>query len=122
MLLDVGPAASPAPSVTYAGKPVLVYRNEDRWTAAVGVPLDAEPGSAAALVGGKPREFEVRGHDYPEQRLKIANREYVTPNQQQLDRIGRERVIIDNALNNWRDETLESIALRLNFLLPQFRP
>jgi len=111
VLLQVGAAEAPAPPVTFEDKPVLVYRDGDRWIAAVGVPLDTAPGDWSVTIDGEPRQFEIRSHDYAEQRLTIANKQYVTPNQEQLDRIGRERVIIDNALNNWRDEALESIDL-----------
>ena len=111
VLLDAGPASEPAPSAVYDGKPALVFRQDDRWIVAVGVPLAAEPGEDAVVVGGEPQPFDIVEHAYAEQRLKIANKNYVTPNEEQLERIGRERVIIDNALDNWREETLDAIVL-----------
>jgi murein DD-endopeptidase MepM/ murein hydrolase activator NlpD len=41
----------------------------------------------------------------------VKNQSYVTPDQAQLDRIGRERKIIDAALTNFRDVPVEDIAL-----------
>ena len=111
VLLDAGPAESDRPTVIYDGKNALVYRDGERWTAAIGVPLDATPGNAAAIVNGEALAFDIRDHAYAEQRLTIANRKYVTPDEAQLERIGKERVVLDNALNNWREEALESIDL-----------
>ena len=111
VLLDVGSVDKAAPEVRFEDRSVLVYRRGDRWMAAVGIPLGTEPGDAAALVDGTPVSFDIREHAYAEQRLTIKNQNYVTPNQAQLDRIGRERVVIDNALQNWRDKELESITL-----------
>ncbi len=50
-------------------------------------------------------------HGYAEQRLTVKNQSYVTPDQAQLDRIGRERKIIDGALNNFRDVPVSGIEL-----------
>ena len=55
--------------------------------------------SAATDTDGDP----IGEHAYAEQRLTVKNQSYVTPDQEQLDRIGRERKIIDAALNNFRE-------------------
>jgi len=55
--------------------------------------------------------FEVGGHEYSEQRLTVANQSYVTPDQDQLDRIGGERKIINAALGSYRDTALDDISL-----------
>ncbi|MGI9248349.1 MAG: M23 family metallopeptidase, partial [Woeseiaceae bacterium] len=50
-------------------------------------------------------------HAYREQRLTIKNKSYVTPDQEQLDRIGRERKIIDAALGRFRVSTTNGVEL-----------
>ena len=109
--IEVGSAAEPRPEVQYGGRQVLVYRENERWIAAVGLSLDSAVGEAELTVGGEAVTFSVKEHAYREQRLTVSNQSYVTPNEEQLERIGRERVILDNALGNWRDEDLDSIAL-----------
>ncbi len=111
VILDLGSASQSQPEVTFNGKPVLVFDDRGSWRAAVGMPLRAEIGEHTVVVDDEPVSFAIDDHAYREQRLTISNQNYVTPNQEQLDRIGRERVVLDNALNNWRDQPLESITL-----------
>jgi murein DD-endopeptidase MepM/ murein hydrolase activator NlpD len=111
VIVDVGPGDQPAPSASYEGKPVLVMRDGDRWQAVVGVPLDTAPGPLAYSVNGVDVTVTISPHAYAEQRLTVKNQSYVTPDQAQLDRIGRERKIIDAALNNFRDVEVDGIAL-----------
>ncbi len=110
-IVDVGPADQVAPAVTFNDKPVLVVRDGARWTAVVGVPLDTSPGPLAIQLGGYPLTVSIGDHAYAEQRLTVTNQSYVTPDQEQLDRIGRERKIIDAALNSFRDVPVGGISL-----------
>lgn len=110
-IIDVGPADQPAPAATFGGKPVLVMRAGDRWQAVVGVPLDTEPGQLTVQLGEYPLSVAIGEHAYAEQRLTVKNQSYVTPDQAQLDRIARERKIIDGALNNYREVPVADIAL-----------
>ena len=48
---------------------------------------------------------------FREQRLTVKNKKYVTPDEAQLERIGRERRIIDSALGSWRDVDVDSVTL-----------
>jgi murein DD-endopeptidase MepM/ murein hydrolase activator NlpD len=111
-LLDVGPTSDVAPIVQLREKPVLVMRAGERWVAAVGIPLNTELGPLSIRRPGE-RSFSIniQDHAYREQRLTVKNQSYVTPSQEQLDRIAKERVILDNALNNWREQELDSISL-----------
>jgi len=112
VFVDVGPVSSAAPVVEYEGKRVLVLKGETQWTAAVGVPLDASIGELSITSSdGRSFAVDINEHSYREQRLTIKNQSYVTPDQEQLDRVAKERVIIDNSLNNWREQDLESISL-----------
>jgi murein DD-endopeptidase MepM/ murein hydrolase activator NlpD len=111
-LIDVGPADAPRPVVEYGDRRVLVTRIDGRWTAAVGIPLDAAPGEASIRVdAARDIHFEVRDHAYREQRLTVSNQQYVSPDEKQLARIARERGIIDAALGDWRDADLDGVAL-----------
>lgn len=111
-LLDVGAADAARPVVLYAGRPVLTFTKDGRYVAAVGLPLGVEPGSALEIeVGEDTRTVVVAEHAYREQRLTVENKEYVSPGEAALERIGREREEIDAALNGWRNVTLEEPAL-----------
>jgi murein DD-endopeptidase MepM/ murein hydrolase activator NlpD len=66
----VGPAGA-APRVTFNDKPVLVVRRGDHWLAIVGIPLDAEPGSAQIMTPQGARAFEVLPKQYRVQTLKV---------------------------------------------------
>ena len=111
-VIDVGPAEAPRPIVEFEERRVLVTQDGDRWMAAVGIPLDAPTGEAAIRVNtAREVAFEVRDHAYREQRLTVKNKKYVTPDEAQLERIGRERALIDAALGAWRDVDVGSLAL-----------
>jgi murein DD-endopeptidase MepM/ murein hydrolase activator NlpD len=110
-ILDLGSVDQAAPSVTLDDKPVLVMRDGDRWSAVVGIPLDTEPGPLVVSVGKNKVPVTVFEHAYAEQRLTVKNQSHVTPDQAQLDRIGREREIIDAALNHFRQVPVETISL-----------
>jgi len=110
-IIDVGSAELAMPEVSFDDRSVLVMQDADRWKAVVGIPLDSEPGPASITVNGNRVTATIKEHGYAEQRLTVANQSYVTPDQAQLDRIGRERKIIDGALNNFRNVPLTGVAL-----------
>jgi len=111
-ILDLGTSAQPQPAATYNAKRVLVFENGERWYAVVGLPLTATAGNDSLdLDDGRRVVFELQPHEYREQRLTIANKSYVTPDQAQLDRIAGERKIIDAALANYREQELDSVSL-----------
>jgi murein DD-endopeptidase MepM/ murein hydrolase activator NlpD len=111
-VIDVGPAEAPRPIVEFDERRVLVTKTGDRWMAAVGIPLDAPTGELAIRVNtARDIAFEVRDHAYREQRLTVKNKKYVTPDEAQLERIRRERALIDAALGTWRDVDVGGLAL-----------
>lgn len=111
-VIDVGPSEAPRPIVEFGDRRILVAKQGDRWAAAVGIPLDTPAGEISIRVNtARDISFEVRSHDYREQRLTVKNQSHVTPDEDQLARIGRERKIIDTALTNWRDTAIESVIL-----------
>jgi murein DD-endopeptidase MepM/ murein hydrolase activator NlpD len=109
--LDLGVADGTPPVVEFGGKRVLVLNSGGQWQAAIGVPLSAAIGTASVtLDDGRTVTFDVREHAYREQRLTVEQ-SYVSLSQDNLDRVGRERTIIDAALNNYRDVPLDAIQL-----------
>jgi murein DD-endopeptidase MepM/ murein hydrolase activator NlpD len=111
-VIDVGPVEAPRPIVEFEDRRVLVTRNGDRWLAAVGIPLDTAAGETSIRVNtAREIAFDVLEHAYREQRLTVKNKKYVSPDEAQLERIGRERKIIDSALTNWRDVDVDGLAL-----------
>jgi murein DD-endopeptidase MepM/ murein hydrolase activator NlpD len=121
-VIELGPAgpADAPPTVVFGERRALIARRDGRWYAVVGIPLDQPTGTATITVsrpgespGERPTElsFEVSIHRYREQHLTVENRSYVDPEPAQLERIGRERLIIDGALVNWRDEPRMSVDL-----------
>jgi murein DD-endopeptidase MepM/ murein hydrolase activator NlpD len=110
-IIDVGSAKLAMPDVSFDNRPVLVMQDADRWKAVVGIPLDTDPGPTTVSANGIKVTVTIIEHGYTEQRITVANQSYVTPDQEQLDRIGRERRIIDGALNNFRDVPVTGISL-----------
>jgi len=117
-IIDLAPvrsASEAAPEVTSIGKRMLVFKHENRWFAAIGLPLSHEPGETTAMVtsdGGEQTEvsFSVRQHEYQEQRLTVK-KSYVDLSQEQLDRVLADRKIIDGALGNFRELEMFGVAL-----------
>ena len=111
-VLDLGTAEQAKPTASFGDKRILVFSNSERWYAAVGLPLDIEPGNASiSIADGRRVVFNVQQNEYGEQRLTLKNENFVTPNQEQLERIGRERKTIDAALKNFRDQVMNDISL-----------
>jgi murein DD-endopeptidase MepM/ murein hydrolase activator NlpD len=110
-IIDVGSAELVMPAVSFDDRSVLVMQDADRWKAVAGIPLDTDPGTLSLTVNGIKVTVTIIEHGYAEQRLTVTNQSYVTPDQAQLDRVGRERKIIDGALNNFRDVPLTGIVL-----------
>jgi murein DD-endopeptidase MepM/ murein hydrolase activator NlpD len=110
--IDLGPAEGPPVTVEYNGKRALVMQHEGRRRAVIGVPLDAPTGRATiTLSDGATLSFEVAEHAYAEQHLEVA-RSYVSLSEQALERVGRERKLIDAALTNWRNVEVDGITLQ----------
>jgi len=110
-IIDVGSAELAMPDVSFDNRPVLVMQDADRWKAVVGIPLDTDPGPTTVSANGIKVPVTIKEYGYTEQRITVANQSYVTPDQEQLDRIGRERKIIDGALNDFRDVPVTGISL-----------
>lgn len=118
-VVDIGAAAAteePPPEVTFGGRRALSVREDGRWFAIVGIPLDEPAGESRFAVTAPGRSatqytFEVTPWSYREQHLTVANQDYVEPAPEQLERITRERRVIDAALDRWRDIALDRTTL-----------
>lgn len=103
-VIDLGEAGPERPSVYLDQRRALVFEDSGRYFAAVGLPLDTNFDTGVVItVDGESRKVDVVAHAYREQRLTVKNREHVSPGEEALERIGRERKEIDAALNGWRD-------------------
>ena len=115
VILDVGPASAPAPEVHYNDHRVMVLAEGERWRAVVGIPLSAEPGKQLVRIGSadeKPtyRSFDVSPKKYAVQRLKVPPGQ-VNLSKKDTERVARERVNIDTALDTWTDSGPASLRL-----------
>ena len=114
-VVAIGANSDSRPIVMFDDMRVLVLRREDEWVAVIGIPLNQSIGTAKAIVRIVDQEpstltFEVKHHAYREQHLTVA-KAYVDLTEEQLDRAGRERKVIDGALINWRDVDLTDLSL-----------
>ena len=109
-IIRIGVANEPAPTASFRGMPVLVMQSDDSWFAVVGIPLDTQPGDLVIRSGAEDIRIEVGDHAYREQHLTVQPN-YVTPNEEELKRIGRERKIIDTALTNFSKVRMDGVAL-----------
>ena len=95
------------PDAFYMGRKVMVLGSGGQWKALVGIPLSAEPGMHELNVRQDGLEtyykFQVNDKEYEAQYLTIKNKRKVNPNQQDMDRISKEKVLIDRAKQHWTD-------------------
>lgn len=98
-VIDLGPAEHPPPSARRDQQALAVVREQGRWHALLGIPLDTLPGEIEITVnvGASARNIvvPVRPKNYPEQRLTIKDQRKVEPNPDDLARIEREQKITE---------------------------
>ncbi len=96
-VIDLGPASQPAPTARWGEQPLAVVRDNGRWFALFGIPLDTLPGeldiAVASGAGATTRTVAVALKNYPEQRLTIKDKRKVEPNAEDLARIEREQAV-----------------------------
>jgi len=92
-------AADQPPRASLGDSPLAVIRENGRWLALVGIPLDTAPGflSIGVEVAGKRHSLSVavQPKDYPVQRLTVKNPRHVNPAPEDEIRIEREQAIQD---------------------------
>jgi murein DD-endopeptidase MepM/ murein hydrolase activator NlpD len=113
-IIDLG-AKKPS-KVKFREHDVMVLNKNGHWMAIVGIPLDAEPGTASLVITDdinqlQRMDFEIFDKAYKTQRLSIKNKRKVNPNAQDLERISSERKRIDKALSNFSEKAPHSFEL-----------
>jgi murein DD-endopeptidase MepM/ murein hydrolase activator NlpD len=105
-------AAQPAADID--GRRVMVVRDADVWVAVVGIPLSAPLQPEHLIVhdgvGRQDIEFLVADKQYASQSLKVAPKQ-VNLSKSDLERVSRERVVIDRAMNTWSNTQPDSLIL-----------
>jgi len=120
-VVDLGPAGQSAPTVRWGEQPVAVVRENGRWFALLGIPLDTLPGEleigvfSGSTATGKSVTVNVK--NYPEQRLTIKDKRKVEPNAEDLARIEREKEVTEAIKRRFSDA-----APATDFALPASGP
>jgi murein DD-endopeptidase MepM/ murein hydrolase activator NlpD len=97
---------SPATSITFDDRKTTIFRHENNWYALAGIPLNAKPGTYQFKIeqqDGATRiaSVDVKAKKYKEQHLTIKNKRKVNPNEQDMQRIAKERIRKRAAKNHW---------------------
>jgi murein DD-endopeptidase MepM/ murein hydrolase activator NlpD len=103
-IVPLGRAGAEAPRAYFEGDRVMVLKDEQRWLAVVGIPLNAKPGTYAIKIKGvqhRGLSFSVHDKRYAVQRVAIKNKRKVDPTALDMKRIRREHLIIEAALDAW---------------------
>ena len=109
-VIELGSGAQ-APKATYAGKPVLVIKEQDTWRAIVGIPLTVKPGTQQISSGGRNLNFTVGNKKYPEQRITLKNKRQVNPDPADIKRIDNELAIQIKAYRTFSPNTPSNLLL-----------
>lgn len=93
------------PLVSYQNRRVLVTGNAGAWRAIVGIPLSSKPGTHHVLAKTGNVEthlpFQVENKEYETQHITIKNKRKVNPAPVDMERIRKERPLIQKAKANW---------------------
>ena len=109
-VVDLGPADKPAPNTRYGAKRILVIEQDGRWKGIVGLSLKTLPGNYIVSYQSKAKNsssndanIKVLPKTYPEQRIKMKQKKYVSPSKEQLSRIKTEKAHMGKLFKLWRD-------------------
>ncbi len=113
-IIDLGPAAGPAPAAFRDAARVLVRADAGRWYAVVGIPLAATPGPEVLSVraAGAPARsigFAVEAKEYTTQSLKVEPR-HVDLSPKDLARYQKERTRLERVLATWSEAPPATLA------------
>ncbi|HSD75033.1 MAG TPA: peptidoglycan DD-metalloendopeptidase family protein [Steroidobacteraceae bacterium] len=115
VVLDLEETSASAPHVTYRDHRVMVVKQGDKWRALVGIPLSVEPGRQLVRIGDadppKYQAFTVEPKQYATQRLKVAPAQ-VDLSKADLERVERERLRIDAALETYSSSPPDTLQLQ----------
>lgn len=120
-VIDLGSASQPAPNARLGEQPLAVVKDQGRWFALLGIPLDTLPGEMEiAVASGSTASIKTVSigiKNYPEQRLSIKDKRKVEPNPDDLARIAREKEVTEAVKRRF-----SSNAPATDFLLPASGP
>lgn len=95
------------PRVLFRGHRVPVLPGGEGWTALVGLPLDQPVGETLLEVDGDGKSYRlplaVTPKEYAAQYITIKEKRKVNPNPKDLDRIWKEKKVIDAALEGYSE-------------------
>jgi biotin carboxyl carrier protein len=97
------------PQAFFNKKKVMVIFNQGQWHAMIGIPLTTKPGKHTLTVvqdSGvqKDLSFMIQDKQYATQHITIKNKRMVSPYKKDLDRIFKERKIINKSLATWTEQ------------------
>lgn len=109
-MVDLGASSSPKPRARYGSKNILVIEQDGQWKGLVGVSLKTLPGNyiVSYQIGkdsttNKEVPIKITPKTYPEQRIKMKQKKYVSPDKEQLARIKTEKKHMGKLFKIWRD-------------------
>lgn len=109
-IVDLGPSDKPQPLTRYGAKRVLVIKQDGHWKGLVGLSLKTLPGNYIVSYQtkdenstSKQASIKVIPKTYPEQRIKMKLKKYVSPDKEQLARIKKEKKHMVKLFKVWRD-------------------
>jgi murein DD-endopeptidase MepM/ murein hydrolase activator NlpD len=95
------------PYVEVDGQRAMVIQDGADWLAVIGIPLSAPPVSRQIVIHSTDArqevDFVVGDKTYASQSLKVAPAQ-VNLSRRDLERVNREKVIIDHAMSRWTDD------------------
>jgi murein DD-endopeptidase MepM/ murein hydrolase activator NlpD len=110
--LDIHSASMPYVDVD--GHRAMVIQDGADWIAIVGIPLSAPLAPRQVVIHGNDRreeiEFDVGDKQYATQSLQVAPAQ-VNLSRADLERVNREKVIIDHAMSRWSDDQPQTLHL-----------
>ncbi|QRM21100.1 peptidoglycan DD-metalloendopeptidase family protein [Dechloromonas sp. TW-R-39-2] len=119
-VVDLGNAVQ-APEARWGEQPLAVLRDNGRWFALLGIPLDTLPGELEiSITNGASisrRSIAIGLKNYPEQRLTIKDKRKVEPAAEDVIRIEREKKISEEVKRRFSQETPQT-----DFTLPASGP
>jgi murein DD-endopeptidase MepM/ murein hydrolase activator NlpD len=102
------------PYVDVDGHRALVVQDGSSWIAIIGIPLSAPLAPRQVIVrSGNARQevqFRIGDKQYASQSLKVAPGQ-VNLSNDDLERVNREKVIIEHAMSRWTDEQPETLRM-----------
>ena len=114
-ILKIDVHSGSMPYVDVEGHRALVVQDGTSWIAVIGIPLSAPLGPREAIVHANDTrlgiEFTVGDKRYASQSLKVAPGQ-VNLSSADLERVNREKLVIDHAMSRWSDEQPQTLRMQ----------